>query len=91
VAHVENNDFVGSVIDRVENQEGVSNDGQHADAFFVRDMPYEWKFLEERNQALNPLHDGRCRGAVSFMDGSKNISISASAASDQRAFMHDSD
>jgi hypothetical protein len=73
VPYVQDDDFFGRLIDRVKDQEWISNHGQNADIRFVCGMSGKWKLLKELGQTFNPLDDCRSRRPVLFENIGKNV------------------
>jgi hypothetical protein len=72
VPHVQNDNFLSRFIDRVEDQEWISNHGQDADIGFVCRMSGEWKLLKEFRKACDTLHDRRSPRSIAFEYVGKN-------------------
>jgi hypothetical protein len=87
----QNNDLVGLRVDRIENKERISDHRENPDLRFVGEMSKLRKFREQGRQLLDPFYHGRSGDRLCSEMYEKISSISASAVSDQRTLISDSD
>lgn len=73
VSYMQNDDLLACRVDRVEDEERVSNDREHVNIGFVGDVPGERKRFEKVDEAFNAVDDGDCCSPITFGDIGKYV------------------